>query len=60
MVANKAGIGLCFDLRNTSFLFVTAHFAAHMKKVGARNADFNRIDVGLLPLMAPGVCCYGP
>lgn len=53
MVANKAGIGLAFDYRHTSFLFVTAHFAAHQFKVKQRNDDFNRIDRGLFPLMCP-------
>ena len=53
MVANKAGIGLAFDYRHTSFLFVTAHFAAHQFKVKQRNEDYNRIDRGLFPLMCP-------
>uniref|UniRef100_A0A7S0E3I7 Inositol polyphosphate-related phosphatase domain-containing protein n=2 Tax=Hanusia phi TaxID=3032 RepID=A0A7S0E3I7_9CRYP len=55
VVANKAGIGICFDVLSTSFLFVTAHFAAGTKKaaVKARNEDFFRIDSGLVPLMCP-------
>jgi hypothetical protein len=53
VVANKAGIGLAFDYRHTSFLFVTAHFAAHQFKVKQRNEDYNRIDRGLFPLMCP-------
>ncbi len=36
---------------------MTAHFAAHLHKVQARNEDFHRIDTGLLPLMCPGTCC---
>ena len=28
IVANKAGVAICLDLFSTSFLFVTAHFAA--------------------------------
>jgi hypothetical protein len=36
-------------------LFVTAHFAAHMHKVQARNNDFHCIDSQLLPLMCPGI-----
>mmetsp|Transcript_35572 Transcript_35572/g.111289 ORF Transcript_35572/g.111289 Transcript_35572/m.111289 type:complete len:639 (+) Transcript_35572:2-1918(+) len=55
VIANKSGIGICFDIFSTSFLFVTAHFAAGSKpkSVKARNEDFFRIDSGLVPLMCP-------
>ena len=36
-MANKAGIGICFDIAATSFLFVTAHFAAHKNMLEQRN-----------------------
>ena len=57
VVANKAGVAVCFDLYSTSFLFVTAHFAAGTKAahVKARNADYDRIDSALVPLMCPAL-----
>lgn len=60
VVANKAGIGACFDVQDTSFLFVTAHFAAHKKFVKERNRDFAMIDEGLAPLMCPAVAKTNP
>jgi len=51
----EAGIGISFDLYSTSFLFVTAHFAAGSKgkAIQTRNADFERIDSALVQLMCP-------
>uniref|UniRef100_A0A6U4Y8Y4 Inositol polyphosphate-related phosphatase domain-containing protein n=1 Tax=Hemiselmis andersenii TaxID=464988 RepID=A0A6U4Y8Y4_HEMAN len=60
VVANKAGIGICFDIFSTSFLFVTAHFAAHTAKVLDRNRDFALIDEGLAPLMCPSIAKASP
>jgi len=57
VIANKAGVAISFDLFSTSFLFVTAHFAAGSKPaaVTSRNADFARIDSALVQLMCPAV-----
>eukprot|EP00293_Proteomonas_sulcata_P008985 CAMPEP_0184303390 /NCGR_PEP_ID=MMETSP1049-20130417/13147_1 /TAXON_ID=77928 /ORGANISM="Proteomonas sulcata, Strain CCMP704" /LENGTH=876 /DNA_ID=CAMNT_0026614923 /DNA_START=166 /DNA_END=2796 /DNA_ORIENTATION=+ len=53
VMANKGGVAVCFDLFSTSFLFVSAHFAAHQKQIQARNSNFERIDAGLVPLLCP-------
>jgi Endonuclease/Exonuclease/phosphatase family 2/RhoGAP domain len=44
IVNNKGGVGVSFLVGDTSFLFVTAHFTAHIENVEARNADFFRIN----------------
>lgn len=44
VVGNKGGVGVCFNLGSTSFLFIAAHFAAHQHKVEQRNADFHKIN----------------
>ena len=58
VVANKAGVGVCFDVLETSFLFVTARFSA--EGVADRNRDFSRIDEGLAELMCPAVVRTSP
>ena len=50
-MGNKGGIGISFDCGAASFLFVSAHFAAHQTKVALRNKDYARIDCDLVPLL---------
>jgi len=38
--ANKGGIGIRFDLYETSFCFFSAHLAAHKKEIEKRNKNF--------------------
>lgn len=40
MAGNKGGAAIRLDLHDTSFCFVTAHFAAGSSNVEERNADF--------------------
>ncbi|KAG9317505.1 inositol polyphosphate phosphatase [Chiua virens] len=44
---NKGGVGVRLDYHDTSFCFVTAHFAAGHSNVEERNADFWTISKGL-------------
>ena len=50
-MGNKGGIGISFQCGAASFLFVSAHFAAHQTKVEIRNKDYARIDSDLWPLL---------
>ena len=44
VMGNKGGVGVGFEISNTSFLFINSHFAAHQHKVEQRNADFDAIN----------------
>ncbi len=52
-LGNKGGIGICFDIGKTSFLFVNAHLAAHQKAAEKRNAEFARISKELVQSLRP-------
>lgn len=47
MAANKGGIGIRLKVDDTSFAFVTAHFAAGQSAVDERNRDYWTISNGL-------------
>lgn len=44
VIGNKGGVGLCFDVGQTSFLFINAHFHAHQGNVHQRNDDYKKIN----------------
>eukprot|EP00731_Ephydatia_muelleri_P036812 Em0329g3a len=46
-IKTKGGVGLCFTLFGSSFLFVTSHLTAHQGKVPERNSDVQRIMTNL-------------
>ncbi|ELU08167.1 hypothetical protein CAPTEDRAFT_179440 [Capitella teleta] len=53
-IKTKGGLGVCFTMFGTSFLFVNAHFTAHDGKAKERAADFKKICAGLsLPKQLP-------
>jgi len=43
MLGNKGGVSVRFQLYDSTFCFVCAHFAAHRENVAGRNADFQSI-----------------
>lgn len=43
LTGNKGGIGIRFELMDSSFCFVSAHFHANRESVQARNNDYNMI-----------------
>lgn len=47
MSGNKGAVGIRLDLYDTSFCFLTAHFAAGHSNVEERNADYRTIVNGL-------------
>eukprot|EP00750_Incisomonas_marina_P014875 INCI17920.1.p1 GENE.INCI17920.1~~INCI17920.1.p1 ORF type:complete len:914 (+),score=146.20 INCI17920.1:420-3161(+) len=47
-MGNKGGVGVRFELRDTSLCFVSSHLAAHRDKVQNRNDDFAAISRRLL------------
>jgi len=47
MAGNKGGVGIRFDLYDSSFCFVTAHLAAGHKNVEDRNRDYVTISEGM-------------
>ncbi|KAL5530111.1 SYJ1 [Sanghuangporus sanghuang] len=47
MSGNKGGVGIRLDFHDTSFCFLTAHFAAGHSNVEERNADYRTIVNGL-------------
>jgi phosphatidylinositol-bisphosphatase len=46
-IGNKGGVAVSFELHQKSFLFVSAHFAAHQEHVAKRNADAAQIEAKL-------------
>lgn len=44
---NKGGVGIRFDLFDTSVCLVTCHLAAGHSNVAERNADYRTISTGL-------------
>ena len=44
---NKGGIGVRFNLYDTSMCFVTSHFTAHQEKIKQRNEDYRIISTKL-------------
>lgn len=44
---NKGAVGIRLDYHDTSFCFITAHFAAGHSNVEERNADYRTIADGL-------------
>lgn len=51
VVGNKGGVAVSFELHRRSFLFVSAHFAAHQEQVLKRNADAAQIEEKLSLLL---------
>ena len=47
MAGNKGGVGIRFDLYDSSFCFVCAHLAAGQKNFEDRNRDYNTISDGM-------------
>jgi alpha-D-ribose 1-methylphosphonate 5-triphosphate synthase subunit PhnG len=47
MSGNKGGIGIRFQLHDTTFCFMTCHLAAGQSNVVERNADYATISRGL-------------
>jgi hypothetical protein len=47
MAGNKGGIALRFNYKDTSFVFITAHFAAGQSNVEERNRDYWTVADGL-------------
>jgi hypothetical protein len=43
VLGNKGGVSVRFQLNDSTFCFVCAHFAAHRENVAGRNADFQSI-----------------
>jgi hypothetical protein len=43
VMQTKGGVGICFDFRGTSFLFIDSHLAAHQSNIKDRNSDFRTI-----------------
>lgn len=43
VMVTKGGVGICFDLGDTSFLFIDSHLAAHQNNIKDRNSDFRTI-----------------
>ena len=44
---NKGAVGIRMDYHDTSFCFITAHFAAGHANVEERNADYRTITSGM-------------
>ena len=44
VLGNKGGVGIGLDIGQTSFLFITSHFAAHQQHVQQRNEDYHKIN----------------
>lgn len=42
-LGNKGGIGVSFELNDSSLCFVNSHFAAHVNAVERRNSDYDEI-----------------
>lgn len=59
VAGNKGGIGVSFNLGDTSFFFVTSHLAAHQGEVAKRNSDFAEIVQGLSKLSVKNVDVTG-
>ena len=47
MSGNKGAVGIRLDYYDTSFCFLTAHFAAGHSNIEERNADYGTIVSGL-------------
>lgn len=47
MSGNKGAVGIRLDFYDTSFCFLTAHFAAGHSNIEERNADYRTIANGL-------------
>lgn len=47
MSGNKGAVGIRLDYHDSSFCFLTAHFAAGHGNVAERNADYRTIVNGL-------------
>lgn len=43
VMGNKGGVGIRFNLHDTSLCFVGAHFTANKKEIQARNSDYSNI-----------------
>lgn len=46
-IKTKGGVGLCFTLFGSSFLFITSHLTAHQDRVAERNSDVQKIMTNL-------------
>ena len=46
MMGNKGGVGIRFEVNNSSLCFICCHLAAHREKVSARNADYHKLKIG--------------